>query len=1075
MLFFLPIIAWFSEEPGELQIAIIDKTVPDESFREHLGITWLLNHLRYVKNDHTPYERSTDYSGFIPDEKNQSYSVRPLPTSYNDVDVIYLADTYGVYQEDLPWIELDRAGTRSPLIYGGLKMEEWQAIVERLQKAKRSTLIAEFNSFASPTAENVRQSIGDYLQLEWSGWIGRYFDELDPDLNQEIPEWMLRYFEKAEGSKWKYKGPGFILVNEQNEELVVLLDNKHFQEKGIRLTFTEQGTEKFGLKQSPDYAYWFDIVTAKNKQEVLAYYDWNLTESGKEELQKNNIPLEFAGIIEHDRPHSRSYYFAGDFTDIASVPHFYQYKGLSKLMGLINNFAEESFFWKTYVPIMKTILAESKVELLTVEKQVRVDKVDTLAYTSRIHGDSFEVFVDGQWNKLKIKGVNIGMGKPGVFSGEAAISEEEYYRWLEYIGEMGANAIRVYTLHPPGFYQALKRYNDQSDRPIYLFHGVWIDEEPLEATLDAFFPELMTGFQAEMKRIVDVIHGEAFIEHRPGHAYGVYDADISPYVIGWIIGIEWYPYMVKETNEKHHNLGDYDGKYVKTQDAEAFEHWLANQLDVLISYEVEHYQWIRPVSFTNWVTTDLLTHPAEPNEEEDLVGVNPNVIRMKGPLTTTNQFASYHVYPYYPDFLNFEERYLNFVDHRGKYNNYAGYLKDLHQAHDIPILIAEFGVPGSRGLTHENPFGFNQGFLTEQEQGERIVRLYEDIVHEGLLGGLIFSWQDEWFKRTWNTMDYDNRDRRAYWSNAQTNEQQFGLLSFDRFKIKVDGNNNDWQGVPPIYTSNQPFLQKLSIDQDERYLYFRLELPIGSEQDPFPNGFPIILLDTIANQGNHKINSIDGASFEQGIDFLIELNGYEQSRVLIDPYYDYFSFQYGQQYKLMKSKSLAVKNSGGFQPINLALNQELLIPSQNKVIPFSYYEAGKLRHGIGNPALSYYDSLADFYINPTKEMIEIRIPWLLLNFKDPSQREVMANIYAKYGGEIGEIIDGIHVGVLYVKRKNSQDEHYEVIDSLPKLQNGRMTKESMKMYTWEPWDKPLYEERLKQSYYIVKEAFTRAK
>ena len=35
-------------------------------------------------------------------------------------------------------------------------------------------------------------------------------------------------------------------------------------------------------------------------------------------------------------------------------------------------------------------------------------------------------------------------------------------------------------------------------------------------------------------------------------------------------------------------------------------------------------------------------------------------------------------------------------------------------------------------------------------------------------------------------MDYDNPDRRPYWSNAQTGEQQFGLLSFDRHKVKVD-------------------------------------------------------------------------------------------------------------------------------------------------------------------------------------------------------------------------------------------------------------------------------------------------
>ena len=81
-----------------------------------------------------------------------------------------------------------------------------------------------------------------------------------------------------------------------------------------------------------------------------------------------------------------------------------------------------------------------------------------------------------------------------------------------------------------------------------------------------------------------------------------------------------------------------------------------------------------PMSFTNWVTTDLLQHPAEPDENEDLVSVNPNVIKSKE-IFFPGLFASYHIYPYYPDFLNFEEKYVEYIDHRGKKNNYAGYLQ----------------------------------------------------------------------------------------------------------------------------------------------------------------------------------------------------------------------------------------------------------------------------------------------------------------------------------------------------------------------------------------------------------------
>src|SRR5690606_33289704 len=139
------------------------------------------------------------------------------PTNYSDFDVIYLADTYGVYDEDLPWIKKDREGSRSSKIYGGLEEAEWSAIIDRLNEEKKSLLVAEYNTFASPTNQGVREGVSDYLGLEWSGWIGRYFDELDPDKNSEIPQWILDEFQDT----WKYSGVGFVLVNDDTSEVIV--------------------------------------------------------------------------------------------------------------------------------------------------------------------------------------------------------------------------------------------------------------------------------------------------------------------------------------------------------------------------------------------------------------------------------------------------------------------------------------------------------------------------------------------------------------------------------------------------------------------------------------------------------------------------------------------------------------------------------------------------------------------------------------------------------------------------------------------------------------------------------------
>lgn len=634
---------------------------------------------------------------------------------------------------------------------------------------------------------------------------------------------------------------------------------------------------------------------------------------------------------------------------------------------------------------------------------------------------------------------------------------EEYYRWFEQIGNMNANVIRVYTLHPPGFYEALHRYNENHDEPIYLFHGVWIDEAPLEESLDAFDETITENFQEEMKKIIDVVHGNKIVPHEPGHASGIYRADISDYIIGWILGIEWYPFMVENMTIVHEGMADYDGTYFKTENAEPFEIWLAQQMDVLTEYEMDHYQVIRPMSFTNWPTTDILEHPSDSTDNEDIASVDPNTIYTKGLANETGQFASYHVYPYYPDFLNYDEKYRTFIDHRGELNNYAGYLRELNESHRLPILIAEFGIPASRGLTHENIFGWNQGFMSEMEQGEIVSRLFEDILEEGLLGGLIFTWQDEWFKRTWNTMDYDNPDRRPYWSNHQTNEQQFGLLSFDRHKIQVDGQINEWE-APKIYEKENGTLNSLALDYDEGYLYIHLHL--NSDE-----GYPLILLDTVPNQGNDHIEFIDELTMQNGVEFIVNLNR-DEPRILIDRYYDFFTYHYVYLLDMIKDgKEAPINNSGDFIPIHYALDREYYNPELDEWYEFKTYEAGRLREGNGNPDSDEYDSLADFYVSEDGHL-ELRIPWLLIQAKDPSQREMTGNLYVD-GFDASQFVDEISVGVLYVNENN------EIIDTFPELND--MTLEPLRSFKWETWDMPLYSERLKQSYEIIKNTFADVK
>lgn len=670
---------------------------------------------------------------------------------------------------------------------------------------------------------------------------------------------------------------------------------------------------------------------------------------------------------------------------------------------------------------------------------------------ARVHDGKIELNSAEGFAPVTVKGVNMGMAKPGYFPGEAAIDEDEYRRWFEMIGEMNANTVRVYTLHPPGFYQALKDYNNKHpEQPVYVMHGFWADENKMHADLDAFDQALNDEFEADIQHVIDAVHGNAEIEETPGKAHGSYTADVSEYVVSWILGVEWFPPYVVNTNALHADIGEFSGDYYSTDDGSPFEHWLAEKMEFASGYDYETYESLRPMSFTNWVTTDLLDHPADSSDMEDLVTVDPNKIHVEGVMEDVGQFASYHIYPYYPDFLNYEPDYVEFEDHRGEKNNYAGYLHDLHEAHDMPVLVAEFGLPASRGMTHRNPFGWNQGFISETEQGEYVSALYEDILHEGMMGGLVFTWQDEWFKRTWNTLDYDNPDARPYWSNAQTNEEQFGILSFDTHKIGVDGDADDWNA--DVLYEDESALKNFTMDHDERYMYFKVE------HEPGFDGEIEIPLDIVPGQGNHNVGSIESMD---GIDFVIRIND-DNSRVVVDDYYDFFKIQYGHTLEMIEVEGgKPEKDSGEFNEIHYALNKALYLPDRDETIPFESYETGLLQEGMANPEAEDYDSLNDYYWNREAGVLEIRIPWMLIGARDPSAREFVGDIVTE-GLEASVHIDGVKAGVL-LKAGES------VVDSFPAVESGKLG--GMSTFEWEEWDLPEYEERLKQSYDILKETF----
>src|SRR5205814_9867848 len=89
---------------------------------------------------------------------------------------------------------------------------------------------------------------------------------------------------------------------------------------------------------------------------------------------------------------------------------------------------------------------------------------------------------------------------------------------------------------------------------------------------------------------------------------------------------------------------------------------------------------------------------------------------------------------------------------------YFGYLRALKQHHaGRPLLIAEYGVPSSRGVSHLQTDGLGHGGHDEREMAEIDARLTREVRAAGAAGGVLFAWLDEWFKHTWVTIDLEVR------------------------------------------------------------------------------------------------------------------------------------------------------------------------------------------------------------------------------------------------------------------------------------------------------------------------------
>jgi len=681
----------------------------------------------------------------------------------------------------------------------------------------------------------------------------------------------------------------------------------------------------------------------------------------------------------------------------------------------------------------------------------------------RAGADYLEVETGGAYRPVFIRGVNLGAALPGRHPTEFPTEEGIYRALLEEIARLGANVVRVYTLHPPAFYRALRAHNDTAgSRRLWLVQGVWVELPP--DGHDFSDPAYVADFEAEIARVVDAYHGNLVLAERPGRASGFYDADVSAEVLALIVGREWEPFAVRDYDASHPGEEGWSGRWFRVEKGRAMERWVARVLDFTVDYEARRYRTIRPVAFANWPTLDPLVHPTEATRAEedawrrrygiphaeklasapweddaaslDATRIEPTEANRAG------TFASYHIYPNYPDFLNLEPAYDNGRDREGGLR-YAGYLQALKNYHGRqPVLVAEFGISTSRGIAHLEPGGLHHGGHDEREQGRLLARLLRAIRDTGMAGGIVFELLDEWFKPTWSVAPLEiPAERRRLWFNAECPEESYGLLAARpaRAGIRVDGDPADWAAIPVLLSGSREqggpeTLRALRATSDEGYLYLLLET--GGGLDWSRVSYRIALDTYAADRGERELPPPGRAAVATGVEFLVELRGPGNSAVLVsEPYDPYGSSPPG---RVASPRT----PSGRFVPLLLETNRERFGRDGTRY-PALRTERGALRFGSLDPASPAFDTRTDVAVGRETGTIELRLPWTLLNVADPSSRRVLHD-------EAGLETIATEGFRIYAFALDPEDPDAGPLDRLPAA--GAVPDP----YLWQGWEEPRY-------------------
>jgi tetratricopeptide (TPR) repeat protein len=663
----------------------------------------------------------------------------------------------------------------------------------------------------------------------------------------------------------------------------------------------------------------------------------------------------------------------------------------------------------------------------------------------------------GDWSKFYVQGVDLGGTAPGYRPTSLPNEGAHYADWLNDASQLHVNTLRVYTLLPPAFYRAFHHYVADGGR-LSLIQQIWVAEPDHQ---DLFQPGFEEQTKADIRYVVDAIHGRGQVPPKRTRGSGVYEFDLADCVSAYVLGRDMDPDVITRTNLLNAGKRSYDGKYLSVTNASPSEVWLVEMADYLLDYEVSTYDWQHPVAMVSGPAPD----PAAAVLLEAKVKPKPTCV--------SGVFAAYPAFPFFPEYMEKNPRYANARDKEGP-NPVYGFVRELRARLPVPLVVSEYGVSTSMEPGRILASGWNEGGYSDNRQAEALVRLTRALRKAGSAGALAFELADEWYREGWITEGFQTSAEKAALSlNDLDPAKRYGLIGYRTSKWQLfAGDPAVWEKEKRIEADAPPprigdgydgerTLRALQIAADEGYLYFRLQVAcldcVGtthSGKTHFALAAYALALNTLPGKVGIKALPFGAVNLAAGANFLLLLREPERSTMLVAESYN--PFQFVPRADDPKHRQLIYKRdftpslipTGAFQPLPLADNRSQML------------------YGQGNPAAPDYDSQAQWYADIKHSAILIRIPWGKLLITDPSSMQAFVS-YDRTAGVRSLGMGGLQVSAYVLRPKETGElKDMAMVVALPA--NG-----PPEQFSWPKWISVKVEPFRKKAFFALAQEFAR--